>query len=237
MRTWGKIAAAAAVVCSLWGCAATVHAELFGGFASPEINAVRKGVLPEYSKSITVGGALEHYQSCVKGTTQWSEFETEKGEHLVEFSCRLRPEDRDILKNDNQALFAMLYLSGVMATLSDDAAAQQKDFAHNLVKQSVTFKNLNLSVQFAMSLINEGEFELSYIGLDTEYEDGLTGNIPLFYAALHAPFEDVDVFTAMGESVSEEEAAEVLADTLQARIEAAEGNLSVAAYGDPAALR
>lgn len=103
MRTWGKIAAAAAVMCSLWVGAATVHAELFGGFASPAINAVRKGVLPEYSKSITVGGALDNYQSCVKGTTQWSEFETEKGEHLVEFSCRLRPEDRDLLKNDNQS--------------------------------------------------------------------------------------------------------------------------------------
>ena len=237
MRTWKKIAAAAAVVCSLCFGSATAHAELFGGFASPAINAVRKGVLPEYSKSISVGGALDHYKSCVKGTTSWSEFETEKGEHLVEFSCRLRPEDRDILKNDNQALFVMLYLSGVMAALSDDEAAKQEGFAQNLVKQSVSFKNLNFSVQFAMSLLNENEFELSYIGLDTEYEDGLTGNIPLFYSALHAPFADVDVFTAMDESITEEERTEVLTTALQARIEAAANNLRVAAYGNPASQR
>lgn len=52
------------------------------------IKSVKNGVMPKYSRSVTVGNALEYWakqQNC--DHSYWEDYKTKRGEQVVSFSC------------------------------------------------------------------------------------------------------------------------------------------------------
>lgn len=63
---------------------------IFSGCGNSYVDSVKNGVLPKYSNSVTVGNALEYWakqQNC--DSTKWEEFETEREEIVVSFTCTI----------------------------------------------------------------------------------------------------------------------------------------------------
>lgn len=63
---------------------------LLAGCSTSDISAVQNGTLA-FNKTITVGQALNNWQSCKKGT--WSEFTSQNGVKVVQFACDQKVRD------------------------------------------------------------------------------------------------------------------------------------------------
>lgn len=177
----------------LLGGGATASAGFLDWFGSSAINTVKNGVMEDYSSTMKIGPALENYYDCQKGTTEWSEFETEKGETIVEFKCTLGEEHLhyfDNLKADRSAPNEVRL----------DAAIAWINLRNMLQELPLTgideWQQLGLSVQFAMSQVNDDEFELSYMGVEPTYSNGAQGSIPVTLGTLQGVFADVNLFDA-----------------------------------------
>lgn len=73
---------------------------------SPSIKFVKNGVIPRYSTSVTIGNALEYWakqQNC--DSTTWEEYETERKELVVSFSCFIDRYDFPIIEDTNNYKF------------------------------------------------------------------------------------------------------------------------------------
>ena len=73
---------------------------------SPSIKFVKNGVMSGYSSSVTVGNVLEYWakqQNC--DSTNWEEYETERKELVVSFSCFINKYNFSALENTNNYKF------------------------------------------------------------------------------------------------------------------------------------
>ncbi len=92
---------------------ATALATVLTGCGDPKpIDVVTKGVF-SIDKSVTLGGALNHYQNCVDKTVQWKESTSEKGATIVTFSCQL---------GDAPTVFRKRYAESIVAMTSEGLA-------------------------------------------------------------------------------------------------------------------
>lgn len=67
--------------------------------ANPDIEVVKNGTIPELSDSLTVGNALDHWDSCTNPT--WEAETTPRGEKLVKYTCEI-VKDKIKINNCNQ---------------------------------------------------------------------------------------------------------------------------------------
>lgn len=73
---------------------------------SPSIKFVKNGVMSGYSSSVTVGNVLEYWakqQNC--DSTNWEEYETDRKELVVSFSCFINKYNFTALENTNNYKF------------------------------------------------------------------------------------------------------------------------------------
>lgn len=209
---------AAAMVLSLIGMTAA-QAGILDLFKSSPVDTVKEGLLPEYSTTVRVGPALENYYDCVSGTASWESFESVRGENIVEFQCVLGEEHRNDL-NDPQIIAIAetgAALAGVMRSLSGEKGSEVS------FKDAVAdWQELRLKVQFALSQLDDGAFEIAYVGLSPTYSDGLVGTIPLTHGTLSGVYDNTNLFDAdLSNYASQEEGFwDLVGDVIKARTEA-----------------
>lgn len=117
------------------------------------VDTVKDGILKGY-ESLTVGQALDNYRNCTPGTQKWTEFETENGMNIVQFSCQ-----------DSTIMAASDRLS--------------KKYAKDKSKQGQRMLNIvalsDAQNVFQFSLHKSGDgFELQYSGTTLTWKDNKT---------------------------------------------------------------
>ena len=151
------------------------------------IRIVQNGLLPQYSRSITVGSALDNYYDCFSDTKQWEYFVTAKGQKIVEYRCKL-DQQRNTLKEfaDSSFLFSevitaydsLSLLYGGMLSNNDKCSTKQIP-----IEELVKISEIELTVQFAINLDDSNTFNHEYLGVKIVYPDNTfqTISLPLYY--------------------------------------------------------
>lgn len=137
---------------------------------SSDTDTVKNGFFENMSKSISIGDAFDHYKFCQN--PKWEEFESDRNERIVRFSCStpavtkvyqdavdqagLRPKAEKIkeltacinAKNDKSESCKKEY----------DDISRQVSFSKHLVNPEIT--DSYLIAEFGISKQNSSEFEL-----------------------------------------------------------------------------
>ena len=222
------------VLCCIIGFVAsfnTAYANFFGNFVGESleprisnsqldnIRTVQNGLLPQYSRSITVGSALNNYYDCFSDTKHWEYFITAKGQKIIEYRCKL-DQQRNTLKDFAEAsiLFseviaaydALSVLYGGMLSNTDKCSTKQIS-----IDEIVEISQMELIAQFAINLDDTSSFSHEYLGVKITYPDNMsqTINLPLYY------FESLysDSSLLFPDNVTDEETQEILIALISGR--------------------
>lgn len=202
------------------GCATLLAVSLAACGSKKPIEVVQNGIL-SIDKSVTIGGALGHYQGCAEKTAKWTEGKSEKGATIVTFSCQLKDAPQIFQQRYKESLFAMT-TEGLTALFqgvpfkfpksengdksTEDAEALleallDKAHAPDEVRQTIhaaidPYKVLaaTVSIDFAMDKTDTARFDLKEVRLDVQWKDR-RATLPLYIdGTLAAMYHDETVF-------------------------------------------
>ncbi len=180
-----KLSAAVAALClaaAAW--AVPAQAGLFDFFNSNgkeqgpnlqiDIDAVKQGVLPQYSTTVRVGPGLEHYFDCTERSGSWSAAVSPRAEHLVYFRCRLK--SLSVNLKDLGLLESLGTISSMLNMMIESRGrgnGQSLSEAGDLVKKaSSELQGVDLKAGFVMSVVEPGKFEPHSLQLTLNYPAG-----------------------------------------------------------------
>lgn len=226
----------------LWAGAliGTAQAGMFDFFStSSHVDTMKKGILSDFSRNVTVGEALDTYYDCIGDTRNWQSFTGQKGEEVVEFTCNLKEHKDEIteLKND-QIMQTMGMMMGLALVNLPDLLSNNKQLKNKYknegemlkdgqeaIDKSMDLAALELCVQFKLDKKDDKKFSLAYIGFDTTYPDGLQGSIPLTGSSMQSVYDDEDLWEDLLTN-SDNALTELLSSLIAARIEAEDSSSS-----------
>lgn len=180
-RNLTAAAAAAFALAAAW--AVPAQAGFFDFFSSDDeepaynpqidIDAVKKGVLPQYSTTVRVGPGLEHYFDCTERSGSWSAAISPRAEHLVYFRCRINSLSEEL--RDLGLLESLGTISSMLNMMLDRSHGEGSSLseAGELVKKaSAELKGVDLKAGFIMSVVEPGQFEPHTLQLTLNYPSG-----------------------------------------------------------------
>lgn len=160
-------------------------------FGDGQVTTVKEAVLPQYSKTVTLGDALENYSDCAEDTVVWQSLE-DRGRNLVEFSCRLTKSPSVISSNRANPL-----MLGLLKASSFFTGRKAPELSSEAMQAYFKFERITLAVRFAMSKLDESAFETDSVLLNVNFSDGQRGQIrldgdPLRRVYADTPMTDFD---------------------------------------------
>ncbi|MBO8415631.1 MAG: hypothetical protein IAB19_04535 [Proteobacteria bacterium] len=194
-----KLTAAAAAAAALLSLPLQAQAfDLFGLFSSDDkdaIESVQQGVLPDYSTTVKVGAALEHYFDCKQGSAKWSSEVTAREETLVHYQCDLNQFSNEL--HDLGLMESLVTLrSGLEGFLAaPDKGTESFSKAKKLTEEAIqNLKSVNLKVSFVMSVTDEGAFEPRTVAVQPVFKQGEAKDFELRTSKLKLVFKDKSLF-------------------------------------------
>lgn len=164
---------------------ANVFSDFFDSlFGSGGIGTVQEAVLPEYSSTITLGDALDNYSDCKKDSSSWSSFE-QKGRDIVEFQCRLQKSPQLISSNK-----ANPFMLGLLGASSFFTGKEGPKLSREAMQSYFKFESITMHINFALSKVDDQDFEVQDIIFSVNFSDGQRGQVNLDPKALKRVFAD-----------------------------------------------
>lgn len=209
-----KLTAAAAAAAALLSLPLQAQAfDLFGLFGSDEeetaaaqqtqnIETVKNGVLAQYSTTLRVGPALEHYFDCTPGSAKWSSEVTARGESLVHFQCALKGFSEEL--QDLGLMESLVTLrSGLEGFLAaPDKGTESFSRAKKLTEEAVkNLKQVNLKASFVLSITQQGAFEPRTLALQPVFRQGEARDFEISMSKLKLVFQDKSLFDQSDEDI------------------------------------
>lgn len=186
--------------------------DLFGLFSSDEeqsqadqqaqdIETVKNGVLQDYSTTVRVGPALEHYFDCLPNTAKWTGEQSARGERLVHFTCSLKGFKEELTDLGFLQNLGMLS-AGLNAFFSDpgkgtDSLKEAGELSEQAAKN---LQSVDLKVSFVMSVVEDKAFEPRSVDLTLNYPSGLA-DYSLKVKHLKQIFDDKTLFDPKDEEI------------------------------------
>lgn len=198
---------------------AAVASLILVGCGVSNVESIRGGFLSGYD-SMTVGDAFDGWSGC--SDTSWQEFETERNEQVVQYSCAIPnfeaaqtqlydvvsakvAEDKEgFEKQANDQLAARAFgeqMAGDSALMERIQGGER--FVSNKYLELLAFQEMNYAVQFTLSK-RDDSFDVSWWGLEFVYADGTSELASLpgdsIDAILNTVYQNID--PKLGENIN-----------------------------------
>ena len=137
--------------------------------AREAIKALQRDVMPEYSETMSLGGAFNAYSHCIEGTKGFVyRYDEDSGQSSVSFRCDLALDQARIEDLKHSGVRSIIQLAVMQSSVAGEYVAQ-------LLGVPPTSKDETVEFEFFRSIVDPSSFPEYRSGIFFDFADGTSG--------------------------------------------------------------